>query len=165
MEKTMQSNYLCVILHVKRKNINSHCFYLAEKIQDGDYVWWRHRPPAAPPTMKYTSSWREAQRLSTEGKNSKEGFHQPPSTLQHVWAMSLSVRPRVHTTFQKNTYYAFRTNCKPLLICLKAGTSLVLHLLTVALVDFSSFSLTFSLVGTDIIKKRGLARGVTQLTL
>ena len=29
VDKMMQSNYVCVILHVKRKKIiNSHCFYL-----------------------------------------------------------------------------------------------------------------------------------------
>ena len=29
VEKVMQSNYLCVILHDKRKKtFNSHCFYL-----------------------------------------------------------------------------------------------------------------------------------------
>ena len=26
VDKMTQSNYLCVILHVKRKNINPHCF-------------------------------------------------------------------------------------------------------------------------------------------
>ena len=56
-------------------NIDSHCFYLIfilDKIQDGDQdgdrVWWRHSPPAAPPSIKYTSTCREDQRLSTEGK-------------------------------------------------------------------------------------------------
>ena len=64
-------------------------FTWLKKIQDGDHVWWRHRPPSAPPTIKYSSFWREDQRLSTEGKiksfrntatyhNSREGFHQPP---------------------------------------------------------------------------------------
>ena len=38
------------------------------KIQDGDHCWWRHRPPAAPPPIKYTSTCREHQRLSTEAK-------------------------------------------------------------------------------------------------
>ena len=37
--------------------------------QYGDHVWWRHRPPAAPPPVKYTSSCREDQRLSTDGKS------------------------------------------------------------------------------------------------
>ena len=36
--------------------------------QDGDHCWWRHRPPAAPPPTKYTSSCEEDQRLSTKGK-------------------------------------------------------------------------------------------------
>ena len=39
----MKRNYLCVILR-------------------------RHKPPAVPPPTKYTSSCREDQRLSTEGK-------------------------------------------------------------------------------------------------
>ena len=26
------------------------------KIQDGDHCWWHHRPPVAPPAIKYTSS-------------------------------------------------------------------------------------------------------------
>ena len=36
--------------------------------QDGDHFWWRHRPPAAPPPIKYTSFFGEDQWLSTEGK-------------------------------------------------------------------------------------------------
>ena len=36
--------------------------------QDGDHCWRRHRSPAAPPPIKYTSSCRNDQRLSTEGK-------------------------------------------------------------------------------------------------
>ena len=38
------------------------------KIQDGDHCWWRHRPPTAPPPIKYTSSCWEDHRLSTECK-------------------------------------------------------------------------------------------------
>ena len=99
VDKMMQSNYLCVILHVKRKKL----FILTvltwslilDKIQDGggdgDHVWWRHRSPAAPPLIKYTSFGGENQRISTEGKivskycnRSKtlrgEGGHQPPPT-------------------------------------------------------------------------------------
>ena len=68
----MQINYLCVILYVKRKkNIIPTAFtwfLILDKIQDGDHVWWRHRLPAAPPPIKYTSSCREDQKLSTEGK-------------------------------------------------------------------------------------------------
>ena len=47
-------------------------FLILGKIQDGgqggDYCWWRHRPPAAPPPLKYTLSRQEHQRLSTEGE-------------------------------------------------------------------------------------------------
>ena len=68
----MQSNYLCVVLLVKRKKLLIvtvfTCFLVLEKIQDGDQIWWRHRPPAVPPRIKYTSSYREGQKLSTEGK-------------------------------------------------------------------------------------------------
>ena len=72
LDKIMQSNYLCVVLLVKRKKLLIvtvfTCFLVLEKIQDGDHVWWRHRPPAVPPRIKYTSSYKEGQKLSTEGK-------------------------------------------------------------------------------------------------
>ena len=73
--------------------------------QDGDHCWLRHRPPAAPPPIKYTSSCREDQRLSTEGKiaskycyisKSLGGFHPPPPPLYHGGDMNLRVRPRVN---------------------------------------------------------------------
>ena len=71
-DRTMQSNYLCVVSLVKRKKLLIvtvfTCFLVLEKIQDGDHVWWRHRPPAVPPRIKYTSSCTEGQKLSTEGK-------------------------------------------------------------------------------------------------
>ena len=43
-------------------------FFILDKIQDGYHVWCHHRPLAAPPTIKYSSSCREDQRLSTGGK-------------------------------------------------------------------------------------------------
>ena len=43
-------------------------FLILGKIQDGDHAWWRHRPPAGPPPIKYTSSCWEDQRLSAGGK-------------------------------------------------------------------------------------------------
>ena len=86
-------------------------FAIRGKIQDGDHCWWRHRPPAAPQPIKYTSLFREDQRLSTEGKSfSKycnistktlrgEGGHQqtnsPPPLLYHGWGLTLHVCPRV----------------------------------------------------------------------
>ena len=70
--KIMQSAYLCVIFHVKHKKLPFLAvltwFLILGKIQDGDHCWWRHRPPAAPPPIKYTSTRREDQRLSTKGK-------------------------------------------------------------------------------------------------
>ena len=47
-------------------------FLLLGKIQDGsldgNHVLWRYRPAATPPPIKYTSSCREDQRLSTGSK-------------------------------------------------------------------------------------------------
>ena len=72
----MQRAYLCVILHVKDKKLPFIAiltwFLVLGKIQDGgqdgDHCWWRHRPSAALPPTKYTSSCWVDQRLSTEGK-------------------------------------------------------------------------------------------------
>ena len=70
--KTMQSAYLCFIFHVKPKKLPFLAvltwFIILGKIQDGDYCWWRQKPPATPPPIKYTSSCYEDQRLSTKGK-------------------------------------------------------------------------------------------------
>ena len=54
----MQSAYLCVIIHVKQLPFLGVLtwFLILGKIQDGDHCWWRHRPPAALPFIKYTSS-------------------------------------------------------------------------------------------------------------
>ena len=76
VDDMMQSAYLCVILHVEHKKLPFMVvltgFLILCKIQDGgqhgDHCWWRQRPPAEPPHIKYTSSCREDQRLSTEGK-------------------------------------------------------------------------------------------------
>ena len=93
--KIMQSAYLCVIFHVKQKKspflVVLPWFPSLGEIQDGDHCWWRHRPPAVPPLIKYSLSHREDQRLSTEGKIVSEysnipkplgGFHllPPPFT-------------------------------------------------------------------------------------
>ena len=79
----MQSNYLCVVLLVKRKKLLIvtvfTCFLVLEKIQDGDHVWWRHRPPAVPPRIKYTSSCREGQKISIEGKIEIRGGPSTPT--------------------------------------------------------------------------------------
>ena len=68
VNKMMQRNYLCVILHVKRKKLLIFTvftrFLIREKIQDGDVTG----SPAATPPITYTLSCREDQKLSTEGK-------------------------------------------------------------------------------------------------
>ena len=74
--KILQSTYLCVIFHVNHKTLPFLAvlswFLLLGKIQDGGqdgyHCWWRHRPPAAPLPIKYTSPCWEEQRLSTKGK-------------------------------------------------------------------------------------------------
>ena len=83
-------------------------FLILGKIQDGDHCWWRHRPPAAPPPIKYTSPCREDQRLFTEGKivskycntsRTLRGFQPPhPPPLYDGGVMNLRVRPRVNNT-------------------------------------------------------------------
>ena len=61
----VESNYLLFYM-LSAKMVYSYCFYLNsifDKIQDGcqdgDLVWWRHRPLTALPPIKYTSSCRE----------------------------------------------------------------------------------------------------------
>ena len=107
----MQSNYLCVILDVKHQKqlilTLFNWFLILDKIsprwrQDGDHVLWRHKPPAAPPPIKY----REDQRLFTEGKivskycniskTEGRGFINPPPPLYHGGGMTLRVRPGVN---------------------------------------------------------------------
>ena len=102
--KVMQSAYLCVTFHPKHKKSPFLAvltwFLILGKIQDGgqdgDYCWWRHRPPAAPLPIKYISSCREDQRLFTKGgkkhiKNSsggggvREGLSTPSCTTVGVW--------------------------------------------------------------------------------
>ena len=62
-------------------------------------------PPAAPPPIKYTSSGREYQRLSTEGKivskhcnisKTLVGGSIHPTHLYHGGGMNLHVRPGVN---------------------------------------------------------------------
>ena len=76
VDEMMESFYLCVILRFKHKKWPFigvlTWFLILGKIQNGgqngDHCWCRHRPPAAPPPIKYTSSCWEDQRLSTKGK-------------------------------------------------------------------------------------------------
>ena len=122
VDEMMQNNYLFVIEHVKRKKLLTLIvftwFLILERIQDGDHVWWRHRLPAAPPRIKYTSSCREDQRLSSFPLKAKSfrntGTYQklkvevpltpPPPTLYHGRSMTLRVRPRVNKLTYKKSF-------------------------------------------------------------
>ena len=104
VDKMRQPTCLCVILHVKHKKLpilSVTWFIILGKIQDGNHVWWRHRPPAAPLSIEYASSCQEDERLSTESKtfpiycntskNQGRGFitplppPPPPCTTVEVW--------------------------------------------------------------------------------
>ena len=97
--------------------------------QDGDHCWWRHRPPAAPPPTKYTSSCEEDQRLSTKGKivskycniskTQGRGSIHPPPPLYHGGGMNLLVRPMVNTNSLAKICVTLRV--------LSSGSVLVLH--------------------------------------
>ena len=94
------------------KITNSCRFYLFSnscKInggQDGDHLSRRHRPPAKPPPVKYTSSCREYQRITLTVKyfRNTATYEKPqgevpsptPPPLVHGESMTLCVRPRVH---------------------------------------------------------------------
>ena len=63
-------------------------------------IVWRHRPPAAPPPIKYTSSFREDQRLSTEGIIFYKYLNMSKTLFPLVprWGITLRERPRVNTS-------------------------------------------------------------------
>ena len=80
VDEMMQRAYSCVTLHVKHKTLPFVAvltwFLILSKIQngdqDGDHCWWRHRPPAAPLPLEYTSYCWEDRRRSTKGKNASK---------------------------------------------------------------------------------------------
>ena len=87
-------------------------FLVLGKIQDGNHCWWRHKPPAAPPSIKYTLSCWENQRLSTYGKIvskycnisktlGRDSIHPP---RYHGGDMNLLVRPRVILGINKGCF-------------------------------------------------------------
>ena len=134
MAKIMQSAYLCVMFHVKH-NKNHHFSALTWLLilgeiqdcgQDGNHCWWSHRPPTAPPPIKYASSFREDKRLSTENKIVSQYCHKMktlgggvsislPPTLYHDRGLNLRVRQRVkfhehewHPDCEQNVYSCSR---------------------------------------------------------
>ena len=132
VDRMMQSKYLCVILQVKRKKIFILPFFftwflILDKTQaggqDGKLVLRCHRNPAVPPPTKYTSSCREDQRLSTEGKillkhcniskTIKEGgpsTHPPCTTVEvcvYVWGLSSGPMDVVKLTMIKQNSMVF----------------------------------------------------------
>ena len=111
----MQRAYLCLTLHVKHRKLPFIAiltwFLILGKIQDGgqdgDHCWWSHRPPAASPRIKYTSSCWVDQSLSTYGKIVSKycnisktllrgSIQPPPCPLYHGGGMNLRVRPRIN---------------------------------------------------------------------
>ena len=120
--KIMQTVYICVIFHVKHKKLSFLSvltwFLILGKIQhggkNGKYCWWRHRPPAAPPPIKYIcvillrrskafhQRWNHFKILQ-HIKNSGEGFHPSPLPLDHSAGINLLVHvcPRVYKIITK----------------------------------------------------------------
>ena len=128
LDKVMQSNYLCVVLLVKRKKLLIVTvftwFLVLEKMQDGYHVWWRYRPLAEPPRIKYTSSCRElrSKAFYWRQNRNKGRIHQPqpppPGPLYHGEGMTLRVRPRVkpaHNSEWREIGYGLVDNLKNLL--------------------------------------------------
>ena len=101
LDKMMQSNFLCVVLLVKRKKLLIVTvftwFLVLEKMQDGYHVWWRHRPLAEPPHIKYTSSCRELRSKAFHWSQyrNKGRIHQPqpppPGLIVPRWGYDLRV--------------------------------------------------------------------------
>ena len=127
LDKMMQSNYLSVVLLVKHKKLLIVTvftwFLVLEKMQDGYHVWWRHRPLAEPPHIKYTSSCRELRSKAFHwSQNRNKGrIHQPqppPGPLYHGEGITLRVRPRVKPAYNsewREIWYGLLDNLKHLL--------------------------------------------------
>ena len=85
--------------------------------QDGNHCWWRHRPPVAPPPIKYTSACWEYQRLSTEDKilskyrNLSKFFFKTVIGLQHFLRQYLLLHgEKIETTYITLTWHKKRQN-------------------------------------------------------
>ena len=78
----MQSDYLCVIIHVKQLPflVVLTWFLILCNIQDGgkdgDHCWWRNRPPAAPPFINV----KKIKGFSVQAKSLRN-----TATYQKLW--------------------------------------------------------------------------------
>ena len=82
-------------------DVFNSCWFIFRTHFGRDHVWWRHRPPAAPPPIKYTSSCREDQsRIVSKccKKSRVRGFHHPHPLVPrwgydcvYVWGLNLSL--------------------------------------------------------------------------
>ena len=112
VDKMVQSNYFCYFYMQKLYSSRFYLNWIFDKIQDGcqdgDHVWWRHRPPAAPPPIKYTSSCREKMKgfplraksfrntaIYQKLKERGGGFNQPPLYHGGVW-LCVYIRGLMH---------------------------------------------------------------------
>ena len=93
------------------------CFPILDKIQDGDHVWWLHRPPGAPPPINIPHLVEKIKVFPLKAKlfgnittykipKGGRGVHQP--LLYRGGGMTLRVRPRVKvkilSTFLKKNW-------------------------------------------------------------
>ena len=130
LDKMMQSNFLFVVLLVKRKKLLIVTvftwFLVLEKMQDGYHVWWHYGPLAEPPHIKYTSSCRELRSKAFHWSQyrNKGRIHQPqpppppPGLIVPRWGYDLRVRPRVKPAYNsewKEIWYGLVDNLRHLL--------------------------------------------------
>ena len=123
VDKMIQSAYLCVSLKVRHTKYSQFLavltwFLILGIIQDEDHCWWRDRPPAAPPPIKYSSScwqrrsrafyWRQKyfQNLQREALSTPC----PPCTTVGVWISAYVRRLNQCNSFKKNTKFSKKIN-------------------------------------------------------
>ena len=123
VDKMMQSVYLCLSLNVQHKKYFQFLavltwFLILGIIQDGDHCWWRDRPPAAPPPIKYTSScwqrrsgafhWR--QNIFKTSIRMGSINPRPPCTTVGVWISAYVRRLNQCNAFKKSTKFSKKIN-------------------------------------------------------
>ena len=95
--KIVQSAYLCVIFHVKHRELLFLAvltwFLILGKIQDGDHCCWRHRPPAALPPRNIPLLVKKIKGLPLKVKSFRN-----TATYQKLWGGVPSTPPPPCTT-------------------------------------------------------------------